>query len=96
MKLLEEGDLVEVTASKSGYRGPGQLIGIAYGTHWLVKVPRDDGRNTVITVNAMHLNKTSSASVKDPKKKNPHYDPKEAFDETEEMLPQKRGKGRRG
>jgi len=96
MKLLNEGDLVEVTASKCGYRGPGKLIGVAYGTHWLVQIPRDDGRNTVITVNAVHLNKTSSAADADPKKKTPHYDLKEAFDETEALLPPKRGKGRRG
>jgi hypothetical protein len=99
MKLLEEGDLVEVKASKTGYTGPGKLITRAYGTHWLVEIPTEDERNSIITVNAMHLNKTSSAPPRDKKPKAVKYDPKDALDETEsfpQALSKWRGSGRRG
>lgn len=90
MKLLNPGDCVEITYSKAGYKGPGELIGIAYGTHWLVKIPQEDGRNPLITVNAMHLNRTSEAAP--VKGKPPKYDPADSIDETEERLV----KGRKG
>jgi proline racemase len=97
MKLLNEGDCVEVTCSKSGYTGLGELVGIAYGTHWLVKIPPEAGRNSLITVNAVHITKISDAISrevkKDKKKKQPKYDPADAHDETEERLSKKR-KGR--
>lgn len=53
-KLLNEDDWVQVTSSNCGYVGPGQLIDIAYGVTWLVKVEKE-GVETVIAVKAQHL-----------------------------------------
>ena len=89
LKLLNEGDLVEVTFSKAGYKGPGELAGIAYGINWMVKIPSGIGRNSLITVNAVHLTKISEPLSKN-KIKIPQYDPKDSLDETEERLKKKR------
>jgi hypothetical protein len=34
----KDGDAVEVNKSNSGYKGPGKLIGLAYGNVWLVQI----------------------------------------------------------
>lgn len=62
-KLLNEGDCVEVTFSNSGYTGPGELISIAYGTTWLVRVNVGE-RITIITVKSQYLEKISEAKAK--------------------------------
>ena len=60
MKLvLNEGDGVEVTFSKAGYKGPGEVVGLAYGNNWMIKIPPVEGRNSLIAVNAVHLTRMS-------------------------------------
>jgi hypothetical protein len=42
-KPPKDGDAVEVKKSNSGYRGPGKLIGLAYGSVWLIRIPVQSG-----------------------------------------------------
>jgi hypothetical protein len=37
-KPPKDGEAVEVNKSNSGYKGPGKLIGLAYGNVWLVRI----------------------------------------------------------
>ncbi len=67
-KLLNEDDLVHVTHSGCGYTGPGQLVSIAYGATWLVKVDIES-HTTIITVKAQHIQKNATTGVSEKKKK---------------------------
>jgi hypothetical protein len=94
MKLLDEGDVVEVKHSKSGYTGPGTLVSLAYGNNWLVKINAEPGKNSLIMVNTLHLDKLSDGIVRDNKKKK--FDPKDSVDPTEDFdAPRDRKKKRR-
>lgn len=69
--MIEEGSLVEVVKSKSGYTGKGEAVGIAYGDFWLVKVLESSPHavNPVILVKSTNLRLTSA-----PKKKKKNQD----------------------
>lgn len=70
MKLLEEDDIVEVTTSKSGYKGPGRLVSQAFGSNWLVeKLNCELDTNRIIIVSALHLTKSSESGVERGKKR---------------------------
>ena len=45
---FHEDDWVEVLNSNSNYKGPGQLVSPVFGTSWLVKVNRTDGKPGLI------------------------------------------------
>lgn len=68
MKLLNSGDQVQVRTSTSGYVGPGELVEIAYGITWLVKVERN-GVPTIITVKATQLCKVGEITSQAKSKK---------------------------
>jgi hypothetical protein len=55
--LLNENDWVEVKQSNCGYTGPGQLIALAHGSTWLVRIERD-GASRIISVKAQWLRHT--------------------------------------
>lgn len=42
MTTLTEGQKVIVVNSKNGYKGPAILVGLAYGSKYLVKTPTGD------------------------------------------------------
>ena len=62
-KLLDEGDYIEVKFSNSGYTGPGELLGIAFGSTWLVKVPHGE-KTKVISVKAQFIAKATDGLSK--------------------------------
>ena len=47
--LFQDGDKVEVRRSKQGYTGPGEIVSVAYGSTFLVKVEIEE-KPTVILV----------------------------------------------
>lgn len=49
--LFQPDDRVEVRKSNSGFTGPGQIVDVAFGINYLVRVERE-GRTTVILVRA--------------------------------------------
>lgn len=67
MAIWNEDDWVEVKKSTCGYTGPGQLVSLAYGTTWLVRVEWKD-QTRVITVKAQYLG-TGGVGVVVKKKK---------------------------
>lgn len=90
-KLLNEGDRVEVTFSNSGYTGAGELISIAYGSTWLVKVDLPE-KTTIITVKSQYINKLSDAAYRAKKKKDSTEAPEGEGEEDEfsQMTPRER------
>jgi len=61
MALWNEDDLVEVRQSPSGYQGPGQLVSIAHGSTWLVRIEQH-GSTRIITVKAQFLASSQKSS----------------------------------
>ena len=49
--LFQPDDRVEVKKSSSGYTGPGQVVDVAFGINYLVRVERGE-KTTVILVKA--------------------------------------------
>jgi hypothetical protein len=69
--MIEEGCVVEVVQSRSGYTGTGTAIAIAFHDYWLVQLPNPKpNQNAIILVKATNLRFVSPPSVKEKKKKN--------------------------
>lgn len=66
--MFNPDDLVEVLNSKRGYKGPGTVVGPAYGNHYLVKVQIQD-KTTVITVRFQDLRKSHAQTLTKSKTK---------------------------
>lgn len=88
-KLLNEGDHVEVISSNSGYKGPGELVSIAYGSTWLVKIEKEE-KTTIITVKSQHINKISEGASKRLRKESAKRESED--DDFSEMTPRERKK----
>lgn len=68
--MIEEGCVVEVVQSNSGYRGTGTAIAIAFHDYWLVQIQNPaPQQNPIILVKAVNLRFVSSAPVKEKKEK---------------------------
>jgi hypothetical protein len=69
--MIEEGSIVEVVQSKSGYTGKGEALSIAYQDFWLVKIleKKQHVVNPVILVKAANLRLISVPTKKEKKKK---------------------------
>lgn len=52
--LFHPGDRVQIRKSKRGYTGSGEIIDLAFGINFLVKV-EIEGKETVILVRAMDM-----------------------------------------
>lgn len=69
--MIEEGCVVEVVQSRSGYTGNGTAIAIAFQDYWLIQIPNPaPNKNPIILVKATNLRFVSAPAIKEKKKKN--------------------------
>ena len=67
--MFKAEDRVHVNRSNSGYVGPGEIIEVAFGSYFLVKVERDEG-NPIILVKMTDMRHDKTTLVQKKPKKN--------------------------